>query len=374
MNNSLTQYFNPVKVVQTNSWLIELNDQQEKLAINSPLVITSAGNRKRLNLDSIFSSSSIFDNCNVNPTFDDCERAIQFCQDKTIDGIVAIGGGSVMDLAKVVIANVCLELNDINNLISFDSEYPKTIPSIFLPTTHGTASEVTMWGTIWDMDEKKKYSISNPSLYPTIAILDGSVTLSLSLENSIITVLDALSHGFESIWNKNKNSTTVNFAIDSIVIILKNIDSFKSNTNNLELRNKLLIAANKAGLAFSNTKTAAAHSISYPLTSYYDIPHGIASSLSLIPLMEINGPSVEFEFNKIIEDSGLKSIDDLKSLVKTIPQSILKYSLHDWGMRKNDIDFIVEKSFTKGRMENNIVNLNESNVKEILEKIFFLYD
>ena len=370
MNNSSKQYFNPVKVVKTNAWLIELSNQQEKLNINSPLVITSAGNRRRLNLDSIFSSSSIFDNCNVNPTFDDCKKAVQFCQDKTIDGVMAIGGGSVMDLAKVVIANVCLELTNIYELISFNNNYPKTIPSIFLPTTHGTASEVTMWGTIWDMDEKKKYSISNPSLYPSVAILDGAVTLTLSIENSIITVLDALSHSFESIWNKNKNSTTVNYAIESIVIILRNIDAFKLNPNNLKLRNKLLIAANKAGLAFSNTKTAAAHSISYPLTSYFNIPHGIASSLALLPLMKINGPSVEFEFNKIIETLNLRTIDDLMSLVKKIPQDILKYNLNDWGMKKNDIGFIVAKSFTKGRMENNIVDLKESDVKQILENIF----
>jgi len=182
--------------------------------------------------------------------------------------------------------------------------------------------------------------------------------------------MDALSHSFESIWNKNKNPTTVNYAIESIVIILRNIDAFKLNPNNLKLRNKLLIAANKAGLAFSNTKTAAAHSISYPLTSYFNIPHGIASSLALLPLMKINGPSVEFEFNKIIETLNLRTIDDLMSLVKKIPQDILKYNLNDWGMKKNDIGFIVAKSFTKGRMENNIVDLKESHVKQILENIF----
>ena len=275
-------YYNPVEVIETNNWLAELQNQKEKLNITSPIIITSTGNRKRLNLNSIFEPEAIFDNFNTNPTFDDCNRVIQFCQEKVFDGVIAIGGGSTMDLAKVAVAHICLELTNIYDLISFNNNYSKTIPSIFLPTTHGTASEVTMWGTIWNMDEKKKYSISHPSLYPSIAILDGKLTLTLSLDISIITMMDALSHCFESIWNKNKNPISTNYAIEAISLILKNSEGLIQNLLDLEVRNNLLIAANKAGLAFSNTKTAAAHSISYPLTAYFNIPHGIASSFALI--------------------------------------------------------------------------------------------
>ena len=109
-----------------------------------------------------------------------------------------------------------------------------------------------MWGTVWNMDEKKKYSISHPNLYPSIAILDGKLTLTLPLDLSITTVMDALSHSFESIWNKNRNPTSVGYAIEAISLILENSEGLKQNPLDLEIRDKLLIAANKAGLAFSN--------------------------------------------------------------------------------------------------------------------------
>jgi len=366
----LIKYFNPVKVVKTDKWLIELKDLEEKLNITSPFILTSPGNRKRLNLNSIFEPEAIFDNFNTNPTFDDCNRVIQFCQEKVFDGIIAIGGGSTMDLAKVAVAHVCLELTNIYDLISFNNNYPKSIPSIFLPTTHGTASEVTMWGTIWNMDEKKKYSISHPSLYPSIAILDGKLTLTLPLDISIITMMDALSHGFESIWNKNKNPISTNYAVEAISLILKNSEELKQNLLDLEVRNNLLIAANKAGLAFSNTKTAAAHSISYPLTAYFNIPHGIASSFALIPLLEINGPLISNDLDKILVNLGLGSVAELISMIKAIPNNNIKYNLRNWGLKESDLDFIAEQSFTKGRMDNNIVDLTKSDVRKILETIY----
>ena len=98
---------------------MELTSHTEKLNITSPFILTSSGNRKRLNLDSIFDPEAIFDDFKTNPTFDDCKRAIQFCQDKIFDGVLAIGGGSTMDLAKVAIAHICLEMTNIYDLIFF---------------------------------------------------------------------------------------------------------------------------------------------------------------------------------------------------------------------------------------------------------------
>ena len=200
--------------------------------------------------------------------------------------------------------SIVLGANESTNVtISFSpsatGNFSQTIASIFLPTTHGTASEVTMWGTVWNMKEKKKYSISHPDLYPGVAILDGNLTLSLPLNISIMTVMDALSHSFESIWNKNANPTSTDFAISAICSILDNGEALKENPTDLAIRNNLLKAATVAGLAFSNTATAAAHSMSYPLTIHYGIPHGIASSISLIPLLEKNAEFITIFSNLI---------------------------------------------------------------------------
>ena len=365
----MPKYLNPVKIINTEDWLHELKFQINSLTISSPIIVTTPGNRKRLSLDSKFDPKSIFSDVGSNPNFEDCLNVIEFCQNNIFDGLIALGGGSAMDLAKVVVAHLSLGKSDIVELIESKEPFPQTTPAIFLPTTHGTASEVTMWGTIWNMDEKKKYSISHPDLYPTVAILDGNLTLSLPLDISITTVMDALSHSFESIWNKNANDTSTNFAITAICAILENGEALKANPSNLTIRKKLLNAATTAGLAFSNTATAAAHSMSYPLTIHYGIPHGVASSISLIPLLEINGDHIKPALEKIYNNNKM-TFDELKQGIKNIPQDAIPFTLDEWRIPKDDLPFLAIESFTKGRMENNIVDLSEQDVLSILKNIY----
>jgi len=365
----MSNYYNPVKIIQTDDWLFELNKNSEKLNISSPIIVTSPGNRKRLNLDLIFNSESIFSNVGSNPNFEDCNNVIIFCRSNTFDSVIAIGGGSVMDLAKVSMAYLCLDKTDIYELIDYKDEYPNTIPSIFIPTTHGTGSEVTMWGTIWNKEEKKKYSISHPDLYPNVAILDGNLSLSLPLDISIITVMDALSHSFETIWNKNANPKSTSLAIDAICIILQNIEMLKENPMDVTIRRKMLKAANIAGLGFSNTKTAAAHSISYPLTMLYSIPHGIASSISLIPILLINKDFIKDPINKICKNNKY-NFEKLIKVIQSIPKGIVAYTLSEWGVNKNMLNKIADESFTKGRMDNNIVDLDKMQVLKILTEVY----
>jgi alcohol dehydrogenase class IV len=365
----MSSYYNPVRIIKTDDWHRELNYRINDLSITAPVFVTSPGNRKRLHLDAKFGPDSIFSNVDSNPTFDNCKDALKFCQEKTFDGVVALGGGSAMDLAKVVMAHLVLEKTDIHELIKYKESYPQDIPSIFLPTTHGTGSEVTMWGTIWNMEEEKKYSISHPSLYPTVAILDGNLALTLPLDISITTVMDALSHSFEAIWNKNSNQTSTDYAISAICLILGNIEGLKRTPSDLSIRNKLLKASTTAGLAFSNTTTAAAHSISYPLTIHYGIPHGIASSISLIPLLEINGEKIQSSLEQIYEKNNL-TYEKLVKLLKIIPENVISYRLKDWGIPKNKLDKLSKESFTKGRMDNNIVDLSYEDVLSILTIIY----
>jgi len=365
----MCDYYNPVKVIKTDNWLDELNLSIEKLKITAPVIVTSPGNRRRLDLDSKFNSDSIFSDVRANPNFEDCVNAIKFCRKNIFDGVVALGGGSAMDLAKVVMAYLCLEKPDVNELINHKGDFPRTIPSIFLPTTHGTASEVTMWGTVWNMTEKKKYSISHPELYPTFAILDGNLTMSLPLDISITTVMDALSHSFEAIWNKNSNKVSTKHAIKAICAIIRKIDSFKTDPYNLKIRSSLLHASNLAGLAFSNTKTAAAHSISYPLTIYYGIPHGVASSICLVPLLRINKKSILSSLNIICQKNKITFLE-LVNKIKSIPSDIIPYKMKNWGVCESQLDDLVEESFTYERMDNNIVDLSKNNLRYIFENVY----
>ena len=362
------KYFNPVKIVKTKNWLSRLKLHLEDMKISNPIIVTTGGNNKRLGLDLKFNSKSVYTKFSSNPTIDDCIKIINFCRKNKFDAVVSIGGGSAMDIAKVVMAHLSSGLENIYDLLSPNLDCKTNVPSIFLPTTHGTASEVTMWGTIWDMENKKKYSISNVSLYPDIAILDGSLTLTLPLEISISTTLDALSHAFESIWNKNSNDISSNYAIEAISCIINNSIKLKKTPLDVDLRTKLLEGSTLAGLAFSNTKTAASHSISYPLTINYNIPHGIAASITLLPLLDINRDFIKKELD-IILDQNKVTYQQLKDIIFDIPKGIVPFNLKEWGVRYSDINKLVSESFTKGRMDNNIVDLDIGNVENILKSI-----
>lgn len=366
----MTGYYNPVNVIDSEDWEQTWITVRDELAVSNPLVITSQGNYRRLNLQQIFPAGTVFTDVVENPNFTSCQEAIRFSSQASFDCVLAIGGGSVMDTAKAVMAAMGTGVSELSGLLPIKAPYPHRIPAVFVPTTHGTSSEVTMWGTIWNLEERKKYSISHPDLYPDTAILDGSLTLSMPLTISLTTALDALSHSFEAIWNKNSNRKSTGFAIQAITMIVENLAGLKQDTSNLRVRRNLLKAANIAGLAFSNTKTAAAHSISYPLTSFYNIPHGIAASMPLIPLIELNQKAIKVELNQIRENLSLKGNDDLKSLIKSIPGEYLKFRLKDWGVNKNDLAKLVDHSFTKGRMDNNIVDLAKDDVAWILNEMF----
>lgn len=363
-------YYNPVKVIETDEWRTVLTRSVSNLNINSPLIIASPGNIKRNDLLNMFDERIIFSDIENNPTFESCQRAIDFSRNNNYDGVIALGGGSVMDTAKTVMTAVGTGVYKLKELFAITTQFPHRIPAIFIPTTHGTASEITMWGTIWEMTEKRKYSIAYPELYPDVAILDGSLTLSLPLDLSITTVLDALSHCFEAIWNKNANQKSTDYAIEAISIILRNVELLKKNPKNIEIRNKLLKASNLAGLAFSSTKTAAAHSMSYPLTISYRIPHGIACSMPIIPLLRINEEAIKVALEKIYRKLNLQNLSELEKLIFQIPEGVIDFTLSKWGVKKAELNDITERSFTKSRIANNIIDLNSDDILWVLKEIY----
>ena len=361
---------NPVRIVPSSHWLNTVRDILDERGLSRPLVVTSQGAVQRNRLLEQFPESSIFAAIEPNPTFESCQTAINFALRGQFDSLIALGGGSVMDSAKAVMAALGTGNERLTELLELKEPFKHRLPAIFIPTTHGTASEVTMWGTIWNLDEMKKYSLSHPDLYPDVAVLDAALTLELPLNISLTSALDALSHSFEAIWNRNATKSSTDFAVAAIGAILENAKKLKADPGNLDTRRALLEAATTAGLAFSQTKTAAAHSISYPLTLRFGIPHGIASSLALIPLLHINKGAIRPALEQLLATAGLATIDDLEHQIRAIPEGVLKYRLRDWGVGRDDLASLLDQSFFKGRIDNNIVTLSTTDVAQILELIY----
>ena len=219
-----------------------------------------------------------------NPDYDLLdEQSARFAQARReIDVIVALGGGSVIDSAKVFAAangefgNVArfLETRDGADSLSF-------LPIIAVPTTAGTGSEVTCWATVWNEAQGKKYSLAHPRLYPESAVVDPELMLGKPVGLTLATGLDALSHSIESIWNINANPVSARHAIAAARLIMEALPKVLRDPGNLDLRSNMAEASLCAGLAFSNTKTAIAHNLSYPITLGWGVQHGIACSFTL---------------------------------------------------------------------------------------------
>ena len=200
------------------------------------------------------------------------------------DVIVAVGGGSVIDTAKALMVGTpdgsFAALIDL--LAAGKAFVPQRLkPLIAVPTTAGTGSEVTPWATIWDRAAGRKHSLHLPQTWPETAIVDPELTVSLPAAPTLAAGLDALSHALESIWNVNANPVSDNHAVAAARNVLRTLPSLMSNLASSPLRARMSLAATQAGLAFSNTKTALAHSISYDMTLRHGLAHGIACSFTL---------------------------------------------------------------------------------------------
>ncbi len=281
---------------------------------------------------------------------------------KNIDFILAIGGGSVMDTAKSLAAFKGEEGLLTDFIRNKKSAYVlDPIKIIAVPTTSGTSSELTCWATIWDRESKKKFSLSNEKLYPFKAIIDPIIMLDKPKDLTIATGLDALSHSMESLWNINSNPISAINGVIASKMIIENLPLLINDLKNIKLRSNLARACIHAGLAFSNTKTAIAHNISYPITINYGIQHGIACSFSLpIILRSMSGVNkkaenyLEMIFNDNIENSSKKLELFLKKLNVPI-------NLQDLNISKDAWDLIVKDAFEGERGKNFLGNIDNFN-------------
>lgn len=280
-------------IIISENFIVSLSDV---LMPGKTLLVTSAGFSRRGLVSQIVEQFQVndfvvYDTVTPNPELADLKKCLKNLLPESIVQVIALGGGSVIDSAKVLaclLANPDIDIELEILLQSPSDELRAAIPLVAIPTTSGTGAEVTPFATIWDSATQKKYSLGNVS--PTIAILDASLTLSLPLQETLYPALDALSHSLESLWNINRTEQSQEYATQAIEHICESLPQVIEQPQNLLARKKLQQAATFAGLAISQTKTAIAHAISYPLTVRYGVPHGLACSFTLAAILrEVGG-------------------------------------------------------------------------------------
>lgn len=261
------------------------------------LLVTTKGALKRGAVDLVRSridpASSVVVHAEVdpNPDLDMLDDATLRFRRESPSLIIGLGGGSVVDTAKIL--GVSIPRATERPLASvFRDNLPQVwrsrLPVIAIPTTAGTGAEVTPFATAWDWREKRKYSVSGDGVFPSFALLDPSLTGSLPRDESLYTGLDAISHALESIWNRNRNPVSLGFAVQALCLAIEALPRILAEPRDTVARRSMQEASLLSGLAISQTKTAIAHSISYPLTLRWGLPHGLACSFSLPILLRSN--------------------------------------------------------------------------------------
>ena len=323
--------------------------------------------------DAINSSESydFLDVATSNPSVE----SIQVVADQSLafraDLLIGFGGGSAIDFAKSLSAldpETHIRSN-LRRLIQFPDEIRQLMPVIAIPTTSGTGAEVTSFSTIWDHEAQRKLSLSHPKLEPSLALVDPELTCSVPPSVTLETGLDALNQAFESVWNKNKTIESFQYASPAIALILTSLPTTLRNGGDLQGRINLSLGATLAGLAINLTKTSICHSMSYPLTAKFGVPHGVACAFSMMAVIEIVSRAKPEVFEGLAEAIGFK---DSSSLITRVTALLTENKVREQVKARvgdlSRLSELVSEMHTQGRSDNFIVPVTDDLITSILLK------
>ena len=378
-----TSFYNPVSLsmLPAGTWFEHLQecitDSKSILFMYSKSALQASDPDEKI-LPSILNNPNVLPLTNIlsNPSIEQLAEIRQTLPSlpKTI---IALGGGSVIDMAKILISLESFQstasaesiLQIIDQKLYLHQKNNADFKLIAIPTTAGTGSELTRWATIWDMINKQKYSVERDDLYPSEAWIDPALTVGLSPLLTVSTGLDALSHAVEAYWSTKTNPIVRRLSAQAITQIVRNLKKAIDSPTDIEAREGMCLGSVFAGLAFSQTRTTACHALSYPLTARFGIPHGFAVAMSLIPIMRLNWETIQ-EKELFLESFAADSVDGIKATIDGITTNSVPFNLAYYGVTKDDINSLMETSdFPDSRLGNNPAQISHNEILEIYLKI-----
>lgn len=341
------------------------------------LIVTSARGKRQFLADTVLSGVDAdvvwVDDVKQNPGLDDLRRQIKTLDAQVFDAVVAFGGGSAIDAAKALAAvsgshpDEC----DIGTLISEPGRMAgRSVPPIYaLTTTSGTGAEVTPFATIWDHANRKKLSLTSPALYPTAAFVDPELTYGLPMSATLSTGLDALNQAFESVWNRNRSPITTLMAARAIGLGLEALPRLHHNLADADARSLIAEASLLAGLCISQTRTAICHSVSYPLTAHFGLPHGFACGLTMSAVAHLVHDHPSGGMQQVSSILGYRSAQQLAEKLDDVLQTIdLRAIVDEHLPNEGEVIALVDEMHTPGRADNFIVTPSKSLIISLLQK------
>ena len=315
---------------------------------------------------------SVFSDIQANPTIQNVQHGVESFKESGADCIIAIGGGSSMDTAKgvgIIIANP--EFADVRSLEGVAPTKNKSVPIIAVPTTAGTAAEVTINYVITDSEKNRKMVCVDVHDIPVVAVVDPDMMSTMPASLTAATGMDALTHAIEGYITKGAWALSDMFHIKAIEIIANNLRGAVANT--AEGREGMALGQYVAGMGFSNVGLGIVHSMAHPLGALYNTPHGVANAIILPTVMEYNAPAtgdkyrdiakamgVEGTENMSIEEARKAAIDAVKQLSKDvgIPADLKEI------VKPEDVPFLAQSAFDDACRPG---NPRDTSVEEITE-------
>ena len=328
-------------------------------------------------LDNAGLAYEIYSNIKPNPTIENVQTGVAAFKKSGADYLIAIGGGSSMDTAKaigIIIANP--EFEDVRSLEGVAPTKKPSIPIIAVPTTAGTAAEVTINYVITDVEKKRKFVCVDTHDIPVIAVVDPDMMSSMPKGLTASTGMDALTHAIEGYITRGAWEMTDMFHLKAIELISKNLRGACENTK--EGREGMALGQYIAGMGFSNVGLGIVHSMAHALGAVYDTPHGVANAILLPTVMEYNAPFTGDKYKYIAKAMGVEGVDDMtqEEYRKAAVDAVKKLS-QDVGIpadlkaivKDEDVQFLAESAYADACRPGNPRDTSVEEIKELYKSL-----
>lgn len=324
-------------------------------------------------LDNASIAYEIYSEIKPNPTVENVQTGVEAFKASGADCIIAIGGGSSMDTAKAI--GIIIENPDFADVVSLEGVAPTTnkcVPIIAVPTTAGTAAEVTINYVITDVSKNRKMVCVDPKDIPIVAIVDPDMMSSMPKGLTAATGMDALTHAIEGYITKGAWELSDMFHIKAIEIIARSLRGAVNNTP--EGREGMALGQYVAGMGFSNVGLGIVHSMAHPLGALYDTPHGVANAIILPTVMEYNAPATGEKYRDIAKAMGVNGVDTMSlEEARTAAIDAVKQLSEDVGIpadlkeivKPEDVDFLAQSAYDDACRPGNPRDTAVEEIKEL---------
>ncbi|MGX8833602.1 iron-containing alcohol dehydrogenase family protein [Amedibacillus sp. YH-ame6] len=363
------QYVQPTKIIFGNDTIQEITKHIEG---KRGLLITSPSFERRGYVDKLKMLSNqkivhVYSETSPNTDYEDCMKCLHRIGNKPIDFIIALGGGSVIDLAKIISVAV---LNEHRDWLESGVDIPSSsIPVIAIPTTAGTGSEVTCVSVVSNHKKGTKKPLVSHAFYPKLAIVDPMLTHSLPPYITACSGMDVLCHALESYWSKHHQPISDALAIHAITLVIKYLSIVVHDPLDKVAREKMSEASLIAGLAFQIPKTTSMHACSYPLTNILNIPHGEACALTMEYFIEFNHQHGCERVLELVNTIGFKEVATFIKYIQNLKEEIgMLTHLENYEITDDVLECII-KDCQNGNLLNNPIEVSEKDIRDLFKKL-----